>query len=118
MTGDTGPMHLAAAVGTPVVGIFGPTDPARYAPLINQSAAVHANLWCRPCHRTRRPPARCRHGAPDCLVGVGTGDVVAAVRSLLVPGAGSRFYQLAVPGLGRPRVEDQRTHPWRDQLSR
>jgi len=86
VTGDTGPMHLAAAVGTPVVGIFGPTDPARYAPLIERSAAVHANLWCRPCHRTRRPPARCRHGAPDCLVGVGTDDVVAAVRSLQVLG--------------------------------
>ena len=83
MTGDTGPMHLAAAVGTPVVGIFGPTDPARYAPLVDRSAAVHANLWCRPCHRTRRPPARCRHGAPDCLVRVGTDDVVVAVRSLL-----------------------------------
>ena len=84
VTGDTGPMHLAAAVGTPVVGIFGPTDPARYAPLIDRSASVHANLWCRPCRRTRRPPARCRHGVPDCLVGVGTDDVVAAIRSLQV----------------------------------
>ena len=84
VTGDTGPMHLAAAVGTPVVGIFGPTDPARYAPLIDGSAALHANLWCRPCHRTRRPPARCRHGIPDCLVGVGTDDVVTAIRSLQV----------------------------------
>ena len=83
VTGDTGPMHLAAAVGTPVVGIFGPTDPARYAPLVDRSAVVHANLWCRPCHRTRRPPARCLHGAPDCLIGVGADDVVAAVRSLL-----------------------------------
>ena len=32
VTGDTGPMHLAAACGTPVVAIFGPSDPARYAP--------------------------------------------------------------------------------------
>ena len=32
VTGDTGPMHLAAAVGTPVVAVFGPSDPARYAP--------------------------------------------------------------------------------------
>lgn len=88
VTGDTGPMHLAAAVGTPVVGIFGPTDPARYAALIDRSAAVHANLWCRPCHRTRRPPTRCRRATPDCLIGVGTDDVVAAVRSLLVGARG------------------------------
>ena len=32
LTVDTGPMHLASAVGTPVVAIFGPSDPARYAP--------------------------------------------------------------------------------------
>ena len=32
VTGDTGPMHLAAAVGTPIVAVFGPSDPARYAP--------------------------------------------------------------------------------------
>ena len=83
VTGDTGPMHLAAAVGTPVVGIFGPTDPARYAPLTDRAAVVHADLWCRPCHRTRRPPARCRHGTPDCLLGIDTDRVVAAVRSLL-----------------------------------
>ena len=82
VTGDTGPMHLAAAVGTPVVAIFGPTDPARYAPLISRSVVLHANLWCRPCHRTRRPPRRCRQGTPDCLNGVATEDVVAAVRSL------------------------------------
>src|SRR5690606_7443429 len=33
VTGDTGPMHLAAAVGTPVVAIFGPSMPWRYGPL-------------------------------------------------------------------------------------
>ena len=32
VTGDTGPMHIAQAVGTPTVSIFGPSDPARYAP--------------------------------------------------------------------------------------
>ena len=32
VTGDTGPMHLAGAVGTPIVAVFGPSDPARYAP--------------------------------------------------------------------------------------
>ena len=90
VTGDTGPMHVAAAVGTPVVGIFGPTDPVRYAPLLSRSAVVHADLWCRPCHRTRRPPARCRHGTPDCLTGVGTDRVAAAVGSLLAGASSTR----------------------------
>ncbi|MXY23738.1 MAG: glycosyltransferase family 9 protein [Acidobacteria bacterium] len=83
ITGDTGPAHLAAAVDTPVVTIFGPTDPNRYRPLTPRAEAVHADLWCRPCGRLRRPPARCAHGAPDCLTGVETGAVLAAARRYL-----------------------------------
>lgn len=76
ITCDTGPMHLAAAVGVPVVAIFGPTAPTRYAPLTERSAIVHTELWCRPCNRTRNPPRRCRGATPDCLAGV-TVEVVA-----------------------------------------
>ena len=83
ITGDTGPAHLAATVGTPVVAIFGPTDPVHYAPLAPRAEAVHADLWCRPCGRLRHPPARCAHGAPDCLTEVETGAVVAAAQRLL-----------------------------------
>ena len=83
ITGDTGPAHLAAAVDTPVVAIFGPTDPNRYAPLTPHAEVVHAALWCRPCGRLRRPPKRCTHGAPDCLTGVETGAVLAAARRLI-----------------------------------
>ena len=83
ITGDTGPAHLAAAVDTPVVAIFGPTDPNRYRPLTPHSEVVHADLWCRPCGRLRRPPKRCTHGTPDCLTGVETEAVVAAARRLI-----------------------------------
>ena len=83
VTPDTGPMHLAAAVGTPVIGIFGPSDSVRYAPLTPRSAVVHADLWCRPCNRMRRPPQRCASGTPDCLTRVGVDAVVAAARRLI-----------------------------------
>ena len=83
LTVDTGPMHLAAAVGTPVVGIFGPSDPVRYAPRSPRSEVVHADLWCRPCNRMRRPPRRCADSTPDCLAGIGVGAVVDAARRLL-----------------------------------
>lgn len=83
VTADTGPMHLAAATGTPVVGIFGPSDPVRYAPLSPRSAVVRADLWCRPCDRMRRPPRRCRNGTPDCLARVRADAVVDAARRLL-----------------------------------
>jgi heptosyltransferase-1 len=38
---DSGPLHLAAALGTPVVGLYGPTDPARNGPFVSNAAIVH-----------------------------------------------------------------------------
>jgi ADP-heptose:LPS heptosyltransferase len=83
VTGDTGPMHLAAAVGTPVVAIFGPSDPARYGPLSDQAQIVTADLWCRPCNRVRRPPERCTGRVPDCLRTIDSETVIAAAERLL-----------------------------------
>ena len=90
ITGDTGPMHMAAAVGTPVVAIFGPSLPGRYAPLVDPSRIVRVDLDCSPCNRLRHPPSWCVGHVPDCLTGVTTADVVAAARELLGSGASSR----------------------------
>lgn len=86
LTGDTGPMHLAAAVGTPVVAVFGPSMPWRYGPLVSAHRVVRADLPCSPCNRIRRPPERCQGRIPDCLMAVGIDEVVGAGRALL--GAG------------------------------
>jgi heptosyltransferase I len=51
IAGDTGPMHLACAVRTPVVGIFGPTDPARNGPHSPRDVTVRRRPLCAPCHR-------------------------------------------------------------------
>ena len=59
VTTDTGPMHLAAAVGTPVVGLFGPTDPARTGPYGRKHTALRAGLDCSPCFRKHCPDIRC-----------------------------------------------------------
>jgi heptosyltransferase-1 len=48
--GDTGPFHLACAVGTPVVGIFGPTFPVRNGPWGNEDEVVSRNLPCSGCY--------------------------------------------------------------------
>jgi heptosyltransferase I len=82
VTGDTGPMHLAAAVGTPVVAVFGPSMPWRYAPLIAQHRIVRIDLPCSPCNRIRRPPERCAGHVPDCLEGISVEAVVSAARDL------------------------------------
>ena len=72
--GDTGPLHLAAALGVPVVAIYGPTGPARNGPF----AAADITLWNRePANHTRRAKK------PRFLQGISVEDVVAAVRARL-----------------------------------
>ncbi len=83
VTGDTGPMHLAHAVGTPIVAIFGPSDPARYAPAGGANRIVRIDLPCSPCNRIRMPPARCIGHTPDCLAGIPVELVLKSVDDLL-----------------------------------
>lgn len=47
---DTGPLHLACAVGTPVVALFGPTDPARNGPFDPDDVVVRRTPACAPCY--------------------------------------------------------------------
>jgi heptosyltransferase-1 len=49
ITTDSGPMHMAAAVGTPVVALFGPTDSARTGPYGKGHTVICTSLSCRPC---------------------------------------------------------------------
>jgi ADP-heptose:LPS heptosyltransferase len=83
ITGDTGPMHLAAAVGTPLVALFGPSNPLRYGPLGTRQRVLRIDLPCSPCGRVRLPPERCRGHVPDCLDGIAVETVVRAALELL-----------------------------------
>ncbi len=80
---DTGPMHLAAAMGTAVVALFGPSDPRRYGPLARHARVVRAGVACSPCGRVRLPPERCRGHVPECMDGISVEHVVAAASELL-----------------------------------
>ena len=98
VTGDTGPMHVAAAVGTPVVAVFGPSDPRRYAPPDPLHRIVRIDLPCSPCNRIRLPPERCRGGIPDCLTGIDVQMVFEAVDATLVATEARRHQRI---GAGR-----------------
>jgi heptosyltransferase I len=79
VTNDTGPMHIAAALGRPVVGLFGPTEPRRTGPYGSQHRILRHELPCSPCLKSR-----CRWRDPlACLVGILPRQVADAVVALL-----------------------------------
>ena len=89
--GDTGPLHVASLVGTPVVQLLGPTDPIENAPWERTpSRSLRAGLACSPCRRGCLPATCMRSLAPDA--------VVAAARELLAESAGAG--PLAATGTG------------------
>jgi ADP-heptose:LPS heptosyltransferase len=55
VAGDTGPLHVAAALGAPLVGLFGPTDPVNTGPQALNGEVVRINLPCSPCYDLRSP---------------------------------------------------------------
>ena len=84
VSNDSGLVHVAAALGTPTIGIFGPTSPWHWAPLNPLAATIQANveLACRPCHK----PV-CRYGHHRCMTEIGAEEVFAATRRALAAAA-------------------------------
>ena len=80
VSGDTGPTHIASAVGTPLVGIYGPTRPSRNGPMAADDAVVTRDPICQ-CHHLRR----CRLSRM-CLLDIEVTEVVDAVERRLAAG--------------------------------
>jgi len=78
---DSGPIHMAAAVGTPVLAIFGPTDPRRTGPYGPRHRVLTASLPCQPCFRRN-----CRRLGLPCLANVRPEEVLAAAEQMLEAG--------------------------------
>lgn len=74
---DSGPMHLAGSVGTPVVAFFGPSEPWRYHPWGAPYRIVELDLPCRPCDHVH-----CVHGEYLCMTRITAGQALAAVAEL------------------------------------
>jgi heptosyltransferase-2 len=82
VSNDSGLLHVAAAIGTPSIGIFGPTSPWHWAPL-NPLAAVietQTEVDCRPCHKPT-----CRYGHHRCMREIPAERVAAAALAAVTP---------------------------------
>jgi lipopolysaccharide heptosyltransferase II len=98
VTNDSGAMHVAVAVGSPVVSIFGPTNPTWIGPYMRPSAVVRLDLPCSPCNLRRL--RHCRFGHV-CMKNV-TGAMVIARAEQVLADAQSPARGLLHDRAGRP----------------
>lgn len=75
LTGDTGPLYIAEAVGTPTLSLWGPTSPAIYGPLTPGHLFVESPYPCRACCRTR-----CKKKSNACMAAIAPADVADKLR--------------------------------------
>ncbi len=80
LTGDTGPMHLAAAVDLPVVALIGATAPSRTGPYSSDAVIVRQALDCMPCLAKR---CRLGHDVPPCMEQIDVNRVVNVIQARL-----------------------------------
>jgi len=89
LANDSGPAHVAAALGRPVVAVFGPTVPEQgFAPLGRWVRVVGRSLECRPC--SRHGGSRCPLGTHACMRGLASEAVVGASLELLAEAGHTR----------------------------
>jgi heptosyltransferase-2 len=80
VSNDSGLVHVAAAIGTPTIGIFGPTSPWHWAPLNPLAAVIESRteVPCRPCHKPN-----CRLVHHRCMRDISASEVLVALRRAL-----------------------------------
>jgi len=87
VSNDSGLLHVAAALRTPAIGIFGPTSPYHWAPLNPLAAVIEADgeLACRPCHEPI-----CHPGHHLCMRNIAVEQVMAAAQAAITGGRPAR----------------------------
>lgn len=79
ISNDSGLLHVAAAVCTPVIGLFGPTNPGRTGAFTESSTVIRKDIPCSPCYVGKT--IRCDH--TDCLSSITVNDVIEEVKKIL-----------------------------------
>lgn len=78
ISGDSGPMHIAAAVGSQLIAIHGPTDPNMSGPVSPNATILRSDIWCSPCYFAQGP-ANCRFHTTQCMKDIAPEQVHVAV---------------------------------------
>ena len=86
ISNDTGAMHVAAAMGTPTIGLFGPNTPKRYAPLGKKNSWIYKKLDCSPCIEVHKGivPSECpAHKNAECMHIISVEEVLERAKKML-----------------------------------
>ncbi len=82
ISGDSGPMHIADALDTPLIAIHGPTDPAQFGPVGPAATVLKSGIWCSPCYNVKGP-ADCRFYTTQCMKNITPAQVFGVVEAKL-----------------------------------
>ncbi len=81
ISADSAPLHVAAAVKTPFVALFGPTDPLRHLPPAKDYAVIKKELGCGPCYKSKC--SKSQNAEAKCMEAITVEEVLQAIDSLL-----------------------------------
>lgn len=85
ISGDSGPLHMAVACGTPIIGIYGPTNPSIYGPVSQDATVLRSGIFCSPCY-TAKAPADCPFYTTQCMKNILPAQVLEVARQKLKQG--------------------------------
>ena len=89
ISGDSGPIHMATALGAPIIGIYGPTNPSLAGPVSPDATVLRSDIWCSPCYNTK-DPADCRFYTTQCMKNITPTQVFEIAQSKLKAGTINR----------------------------
>ncbi len=82
VTNDSGPLHIASAIGCPVAGLFGPETPVLYGPMSKNSVALFSGRGCSPCINVEHGKRfHCWHPSRLCLEDISVDQAFASIES-------------------------------------
>jgi len=82
ISGDSGPLHMGVACGTPIVGIYGPTNPSLAGPVSPDATVLRSEIWCSPCYNAQ-DTADCRFYTTQCMKNITPSQVFEVVQTKL-----------------------------------
>ena len=101
LTHDSSSLHVAAAVGTPTIALFGPTDPRRHLPPTFTGEVIQKDVFCSPCYSTH-----CRTITHACMKRITVEEVLSAVLAILAEAEATQS-----PSHPRPDAHERRGGP-------